>query len=338
MPKSLKERNYIGTVYNWNEDETKTLFRDDSNANEDGAKLKYAVWQVERCPDTGRLHIQCYVEFTQPVRVAWVQQRLRIPGAHLEKRMGNRDQAISYCSKESTRVEGPYYFGGRMERTTKSDGKWTDAATKLRAGGNVRDIERTDPGFTANNLRKLQQYESYCLQAVCNRERNVHALWIHGPSGIGKTTMCRRNVGYGVHFCLKPNGEQILWWDGYNGESVLVVDEVRRGGMRVEEYIGICDNFPLRLGIKGGFSHANWSTVLFTSNYSVSAVFSEDIYITRRVVQLYVCCERAVDSLWKCIQELLTTGHTDFQYDYMGRVDFLHTCGKRNRQPQQNLE
>lgn len=36
---------------------------------------RYCIGQLERCPDTGRLHIQGYVECKSPQRLKWLKGR-----------------------------------------------------------------------------------------------------------------------------------------------------------------------------------------------------------------------------------------------------------------------
>lgn len=66
-----------------------------------GGAVTYAVGQIERCPRTGRLHLQCWVEFAQPVRFSRLQ-RLRglQPGyGYAEPRRGTPEEATAYCTK-----------------------------------------------------------------------------------------------------------------------------------------------------------------------------------------------------------------------------------------------
>lgn len=78
-----------------------------------GGAVQYACGQVERCPRTGRLHLQLWVEFSQPVRFSRLA-RLRglEPGyGYAEPRRGTPEEATAYCSKEDTRVCGPFEYG-----------------------------------------------------------------------------------------------------------------------------------------------------------------------------------------------------------------------------------
>jgi hypothetical protein len=74
------------------------------------ASLKDAIevhWQQEKGGKTGRLHLQGYVRFRFPKSRAQLQEML--PGWwHI--RHGSHQQAINYCTKDATRVSGPYKF------------------------------------------------------------------------------------------------------------------------------------------------------------------------------------------------------------------------------------
>lgn len=102
-------RNYVFTVFVEEENGHDDAFA----AAESSATgpIRYVCWQLERAPDTGRLHLQGYVEFFKPQRLRAAQQALRAPTAHLEKRRGTRDQARDYCRKEESRVQGPWEAG-----------------------------------------------------------------------------------------------------------------------------------------------------------------------------------------------------------------------------------
>lgn len=76
-------------------------------------RIKYVIGQVERCPQSGRLHLQLYVEFNSPVRVGELQRiRGLQPGyGWAEPRRGTPQEAAAYCCKEESRVLGPFELG-----------------------------------------------------------------------------------------------------------------------------------------------------------------------------------------------------------------------------------
>lgn len=99
MPRATSQsRSWLITSFNVDS------FRD----NVDFTNIKYGIWQVEECPDTGKLHVQGYFEWRSPVRLAAAKRAIGDPQAHLEARRGSREQARDYCSKEESRRDGPW--------------------------------------------------------------------------------------------------------------------------------------------------------------------------------------------------------------------------------------
>lgn len=70
----------------------------------------YFVFQQEKAPDTGRLHLQGYMALRTRTRIPTLVKKF---AAHYEPRRGTHSQASAYCKKEETRVEGtePYEYG-----------------------------------------------------------------------------------------------------------------------------------------------------------------------------------------------------------------------------------
>lgn len=68
--------------------------------------MTYCVFQRERCPFTGRLHWQCYAQFSQNVKFTHIQKWVGVM-CHCEPSiMSNARAARNYCMKLKTRVEG----------------------------------------------------------------------------------------------------------------------------------------------------------------------------------------------------------------------------------------
>lgn len=84
----------------------------DENTKIDGAS--YQVWQYERAPTTGQIHIQGYVYFANPRYLQAVKTLIYDwcgIQAHLEVAMGTPEQNKEYCSKDESRLAGPYEVG-----------------------------------------------------------------------------------------------------------------------------------------------------------------------------------------------------------------------------------
>lgn len=126
-PKEIKERNYVFTVHiphpeQLSELEAKRWCEEIFINGAMWPKCKFIAGQLERCPETGSLHLQGYLELTAPERFVWLTKNWEffkpVPGpnninnsVHFEKRRGTQTQAIDYAEKEESRIAGPWRYG-----------------------------------------------------------------------------------------------------------------------------------------------------------------------------------------------------------------------------------
>ena len=74
----------------------------------DTTNIHYYIFGKERAPNTGRLHLQGYVEFKTKVSFRAIKQAIGDNTIHIEQRRGTQQQAIDYCKKED---DDPFEFG-----------------------------------------------------------------------------------------------------------------------------------------------------------------------------------------------------------------------------------
>lgn len=107
----------------------------------DETTMSFLVFQEEECPTTGRRHFQGYVEFKGQHSHRRSAHILLMPQSDgLAPRHGTQKQAIAYCTKLETRVEGtePQYFGKAGGQGNRSD---LDSIWQAMASGlNTREI------------------------------------------------------------------------------------------------------------------------------------------------------------------------------------------------------
>lgn len=98
-------------------------------------------------------------------------------------------------------------------------------------------------------------------------ERNN--FWICGLSGVGKSYMVR--MLYGADLFMKSINK---WWDGYAGESVVLLDDFGKEHKVLSYHMKIwADNYSFNGEIKGGMIVPGYKQLIVTSNY-----FPEDIW------------------------------------------------------------
>ena len=76
----------------------------------DQSNCQCLVYQCER-GENGTVHLQGYIEFASRRTIAQAKLYPGLERAHLERRRGSKAQAIDYCSKDDTRIDGPWIFG-----------------------------------------------------------------------------------------------------------------------------------------------------------------------------------------------------------------------------------
>lgn len=249
-----------------------------------GDKLRCAVWQLERCPETERLHLQGYVEFTAPMRMAAVKTFLASSSVHLEPRKGPRDAAIAYCRKEDSRAGGPWEHGDLGDLRP---GKRTDLdqlAERLRDGGSIRELIEDSPGQFVRYHRGLENLHNRMQQERARPFRKLTVMVYHGLAGVGKT---RRAIDEsGGDFYILDQGERV-WFDGYDGQGTLIIDDFY-GWIKYGQLLRILDGYPYRCEIKGSFTWALWTKVFITSNKAPDTWYSAGLTeaLARRITSI----------------------------------------------------
>lgn len=108
MP-SPQYRNY---VFTWNNPADN--YRDKMESLVDSNDAQYLVYQMEE-GEEGTPHLQGYIEWTG--RKTLTACKKLLPKAHWEPRKGTQEQAIEYCTKEDTRVDGPWELGEKKKQS-----------------------------------------------------------------------------------------------------------------------------------------------------------------------------------------------------------------------------
>lgn len=232
----------------------------------ESSAVKYIVFQLEQAPTTGQLHIQGYVNLKGTRKMEWVKNLIG-NNAHVEK-AHDPQASIVYCQKEDTRVKGPWKYG--VEPTPQ--GKHTKMeiiAQELNKGKTIKDIVLADPN-AAKFERQMRFFKFFKDEDKSDRQlTQVKVIVQWGPSGCGKTYSAINYWGFdGDYYKLDCSGVKggNLWFDGYDGQRTLILDDFDSDVCSVSFLKNLLDCYKLRLPIKGGHCWAAWTTVIITSN------------------------------------------------------------------------
>lgn len=214
----------------------------------------YCVFQLEMAPTTGQLHWQGYAEFNMPMRFTALHKLDGLETAHFEARKGTAKQASDYCKKEGALA--PFVEWG----TLSSQGARSDLVAVFEAAKNaprLRDVAEEHPASFIRYTRGIN-----AVRSMFQVQRSwVTRLYFYiGRSGCGKT---RAASVHSDEAYWKPPGK---WWDGYDGQEVVICDEFYGSTMPFSELLRLCDRHPLRVETKGGSVQFLAKKLIFTSN------------------------------------------------------------------------
>lgn len=231
---------------------------------EENAKIQYIIYQIERAPDTGRVHVQGYFCFGSRIRLPGIKKLVKDQTVHAEPRRGTNTQAIDYCSKDESRVEGPFEYGERPEESRKR--KLDEVKQWVDDGKSELEIAEEFFGQWVRYYRAIREYR---LLRQPGRDFKTEVRVYFGPSGVGKS---RRATYETTDAYRKPLGE---WWDGYDGCSDVIIDDFY-GWLRFDELLRCLDRYPHRVPIKGGFVNFAPRLLIITSNVEPRGWYDEE--------------------------------------------------------------
>lgn len=257
------------TIFLGEEDEkiSEDNWQDYLSALSEKEGVKAVMGQLERCPSSMTLHIQGYLKLKRSQRLSWLK-RLD-SSAHWEKRLGNDQQAIEYCSKEDTRVDGPVFFG---DWVTKQGSRNDLLKVKEMIDQGRTDQEVAEECF-GSFIRYHKAFNYYRLIKMPKRywPMEVYVFW--GKSGTGKTRKVYDNEDSIYTLPCASNG--IPWFDGYCGEECLLIDDFY-GWIKISFLLKLMDRYPMSVQVKGSMVPFVSKKIYFTSNKDICDWYNWD--------------------------------------------------------------
>lgn len=221
--------------------------------------VTYIIVQLEKCPQTDRLHWQGFCQLSKQRTRSSIQSRF--PGIHCERRKGSVHDCVNYCRKEESRERGPYTYGD-----VPSQGRRTDLETIRDAiRGGASQLEVADAHFT-EWVRYQRSFQLYRNLVAEPRQSKTYSLIYWGKAGTGKTRAAYDTYGMGrVYDLPRPNGGSI-WFDGLSrSHDVLLIDDFY-GWIPCHLLLKLMDRYPLQVAVKGGMVNFSCKYLYITSN------------------------------------------------------------------------
>jgi len=218
--------------------------------------VNYFIYQLEICPETGREHFQCYMELSTKKSFTQIKDECDgLENGHFEARRGTAKQAKAYCSKEDSRVEGPWEYGEAKAQGARED--LVNLKATIDSGATLREISDEHFGEFLKFSKAIVSYKR--LRAV-KRNWPMEIIVYIGPSGTGKTRAVHEAY---PNAYWKPHGK---WWDEYDGQETVVFDEMYGSSFPYTELLKLLDRYPHSVECKGATHEFVSRRIVMTSN------------------------------------------------------------------------
>lgn len=223
--------------------------------------IRYVCWGKEVCPKTLRDHYQGWIQFINKKRFNGAKKIFGCNKIHIESCYGNEFDNDKYCKKD-----GKYQSIGQfISQGYRSDIE--QIKNKIDNGGTMLECANDNFQLYLQYGRGLKEYKNMVDKKKRKAFRKVNVKVYSGSTGTGKT---RRAMDQKKDV-FKITGSSLDWWDGYEGEEIIVIDEYNND-VPITKMLNILDGYELRLPIKGSFTYANWNKVIITTNLDMNEI------------------------------------------------------------------
>ena len=235
--------------------------------------VRYLAWQKEQCPDTGRMHLQCYVETSTQCGRKRVQDLLGDAGCHVEPRYGTQQQAIEYCTseqydgKDKGRVSGPWELGEKAKEG-RPKLSMTEAAEVVRKRGRAALYEDHPVAALHDKAwRIIEQFEAKKARLAAGYSA-PRVIILTGPIRIGKTRWVYDRYGVEVYMVPFHDTKGETWFEQYDGERVILFDDFNHyNNIKYTKMLRLLGGYPEQMPVKFGSAFLPSDvTLVFTSN------------------------------------------------------------------------
>lgn len=255
--------------------------------------ITYTVAQEEKAPDTGRIHLQGYVEFGSIVHVSWLKRTFN-KRIHWERRKGNAKQASDYSEKEESRLPG-----GRTWKkgvlSVVEPGKRNDlheVADKILAGNSLKRIAEEHPVQVIKFAKGIQTLIDLVQEVPEDLAKTV--IILYGAPGSGKSSWAKRylkDLGE-TYYCPAMNNAGACSFESYGDQAWLFLDDFAAGALTAQALKQLTDRYACQLPGRGSSRWSRHRGVIITSNYPIESWFKEPVEaaaIRRRCSQIWIC-------------------------------------------------
>ncbi len=255
-----KNRNFIFTLNNPTMDEIDNLI----DSEYKGLKYQHEIGE------NGTEHLQGFICFGSALSFKSVVDRFG-GRAHVEIARFPL-KALDYCGKADSRLFGPFRHG---DLNVGQGQRMLGVCEKIEGGSKLSEVACSDPDIYVRHSRGLKDFAAIHTKRKARGFRSVSVMVFVGDPGSGKTRKAFEKGGDDVYKLDASNTG--VWFDGYDAQSTLIIDDFNGSGIRWTHLLNILDGQELRLDVKGSFTYALWENVIITTNAHPEQWYGQDV-------------------------------------------------------------
>lgn len=236
------------------------------------AMFQDAVYGIvgQEVGESGTPHYQGYVYFQNAKTLKRMSKYLT--RAHIQVSYGSPEQNKLYCSKQ----DNVLLEHGELPKQGKRN-DLDDIKEVIRNGGTMRQVVDIATSYQAAKMAELiLKYKEP------KRNWKPKVEWFFGPTGSGKTRKAFEILGEDAYVAMSTG----RWWDGYDGEHNVIIDDMRKDFCKFHELLRYLDRYAMRVETKGGSRQFLAKHIIITSAFSPTQLFDtrEDLQqLLRRI-------------------------------------------------------
>jgi len=249
--------------------------------------IRYSVWSYEKGV-TGTPHIQGYLQLVTKSKWAALKNKMRPLGAWCAPAKGTVAQNVDYIGHTGKHagkaglIQGPWTFGDAIVVA----GQRTDLDGLVNSIKGGKTLVQCANDHTATMLKYFSSTQKM-INLLNNKRRGwMTELYIYtGIAGSGKSYAAHEeaakylkdnNIDEEVYDLMVPNKGQPLWWEGYCGQSVVVIDDFY-GTIDIDYFKRMIDRYSFKVNMKNSSAEFLAKRVYVTSNIGWRNWWSGDL-------------------------------------------------------------
>lgn len=172
-------------------------------------------------------------------------------------------RAIGYVMKDGDYINDGINIEAHLKN--RHEKKWT--CQKI-LETDMKELVKEDVVHPNNFRNILQAQQIWKLMQKPDDCEDVRGIWMWGPAGCGKSTYARQ---FGIDNGGYYEKAQNKWWDGYDGEPVVILNDLDTHTLN--HYLKIwADKFACKGEVKGSTVWLKHKYFIVTSNYSIEDI------------------------------------------------------------------